>query len=293
MQDSIPVFYRPEQSCTEANSYSPSAGKPAQVMADWLAHPVISKYITVETFTPVPDDVMSIAHDPSYVRDIMGGKINNGFDNRNPNIAASLRYTVGSILAACKHVLTNGRVNFNYACSLTSGFHHAGYDFGGGFCTLNGLMIAAMRVQELGLAKRILILDMDQHYGNGTNDIIKRLDVQGIDHVTAEKSYSDADGAMEASKYLRSWPANHYDLVIYQAGADIHVDDPLGGLLTTEQMQRRDHNVFRSCSSRMTPIVWNLAGGYQRDRQGTIEPVLALHGQTMLACFANAGGIQL
>ena len=72
----------------------------------------------------------------------------NGFGNYNREITNSLRYTVGSIVGATIHVLrTPGSTDSRVAVSPTSGFHHAGYDFGGGFCTFNGLMIAAIHVQ--------------------------------------------------------------------------------------------------------------------------------------------------
>lgn len=51
------------------------------------------------------------------------------------------------------------------------------------------------------------------------------------------------------------------DVVLYQAGADPHVDDPQGGYLTTEQLAERDFMVFCECRQRGLPIAWNLAGG--------------------------------
>ncbi|MBK7005541.1 MAG: hypothetical protein IPH37_10705 [Burkholderiales bacterium] len=80
-----------------------------------------------------------------------------------------------------------------------------------------------------------------------------------------------------------------YDLVLYQAGADIHVNDPLGGILTTEQMKQRDRTIFNGCITRRIPLVWNLAGGYQRDLNGTIAPVLSLHRNTMHQCLRAYG----
>ena len=68
------------------------------------------------------------------------------------------------------------------------------------------------------------------------------------------------------------------DLVIYQVGADWYVHDPLGAVLTGVQMAKRDHAVFAAFKGR--PLVWNLAGGYQRDVNGGIEPVLKLHRTT-------------
>lgn len=286
----IKVFYRTEQSSNAATGYSPSAGKPAKVIADWLANPDIASHIQVEGFDHATDLDLCLAHEPSYVEGVLSCKIPNGFGNNSLEIANSLRYTTGSILAAAKHVLTS---NDLIACSPTSGFHHAGYGFGGGFCTFNGLMVAAMRVHAMGLAKHILILDMDAHYGNGTQSIIRQHNIDYIDHITADNGYDTPDSAMKASDMVYRLFANeqkkHYDLVIFQAGADIHKDDPLSaGLLTTEQMRKRDANVFRGCVVSGTPCVWNLAGGYATDKAGTIEPVLSLHRQTIRECIKES-----
>lgn len=281
----IPVFYRPEQSCDQANSYSPSAGKPALVMQDWLKHSEIAPRIQVEHFAPADDELLYLAHGAEYVDRVMSGRTRNGFGNRSLAIAESLRYTVGSLVGACKHVLSGAwGANPKVAVSPTSGFHHAGYEFGEGFCTFNGLMVAAIWMHRLGLAKRILILDMDAHRGNGTEDIIKRLGIDYVDHVTAGTSYKTAAQALQASGMVHRLGVEHYDLVIYQAGADMHINDPLGGLLNTNSMMHRDGNVFEGCIKRHTPVVWNLAGGYQTSPQGDIGPVLALHRQTMLQC---------
>lgn len=67
------------------------------------------------------------------------------------------------------------------------------------------------------------------------------------------------------------------DLVLYQAGADTHVDDPMGGLLTTEQMRERDRGVFAATRALGIPVAWNLAGGYQVEPDGSIPRVIALH----------------
>ncbi len=64
-------------------------------------------------------------------------------------------------------------------------------------------------------------------------------------------------------------------------GADAHIDDPLGGLLDDDQLARRDELVFDYCHAKSLPVAWCLAGGYQRDELGTIEPVLRIHRRTM------------
>lgn len=284
----IPVFYRPEQSCAASVDFSPSAGKPKLVVADWKSRPAIARYIKIQSFNPVSVDVLCGAHDPAYVQGVLSGKIENGFGNTSIEIAKSLPYTVGSVIAAAKHVLTTpSRSGLHVAVSPTSGFHHAGYGFGGGFCTFNGLLAAAIHMHALGLAKRILILDLDQHRGNGSEDIIETLGIDYVDHITATRSYRTAKQALVCADLSANEAvcAGQYDLVLYQAGADMHIDDPLGGLMTTGQMIQRDRLVFQGCAKHGTPLVFVLAGGYQRDESGGITPVLALHRNTMTECI--------
>lgn len=277
----LPIFFRPEQSSTAAQSYSPSAGKPALAVADWQKR--FGDRISLHSFEPVTRDVLSQAHNANYVNGVLDGYFDNGFGNTSAGIAEALPYSVGSMVAAVNHVLTT---DVMIAISPTSGFHHAGHAYGGGFCTFNGLLVAAIQAHQQGLADKILILDFDQHYGDGTADIIKRLKLDYITHVTANKSYDTARSAMAASDILSSGIMEAgYDLVLYQAGADIHVNDPLGGLLSTAQMAQRDANIIAGCSLYNVPLVVNLAGGYQRDLNGTIEPVLALHRETIRQCI--------
>ena len=73
------------------------------------------------------------------------------------------------------------------------------------------------------------------------------------------------------------------DVILYQAGADQHINDPLGGFLTTLQLKERDRRVFEAASSLSVPIAWNLAGGYQVN-SGGIQAVLDIHNNTMLEC---------
>lgn len=290
----LPIFYTPQQSCPNAASYSPSAGKPALAVADWLSNDKIAPRIEVQGFEPVSREVLYAVHDKAYVDAVLDGREENGFGNRHRGVAASLPYTVGSMVTAAKHVLSKPTVRgvLNAAVSPTSGFHHANYSHGGGFCTFNGLMAAAVEVHRLRLAKKILIVDFDQHYGDGTENIINKLGIDYVTHITAEKSYNTGVEAIAVSQLYASHRicatcrSLHYDLILYQAGADIHVDDPLGGRLTTAEMSQRDSNIFWSAKMARTPIVWCLAGGYRLGLNGTLEPVLALHRNTMLQCLS-------
>jgi acetoin utilization deacetylase AcuC-like enzyme len=193
------------------------------------------------------------------------------------------------MLASAREALASRRV----AVAPVSGFHHACHDQAGGFCTFNGLMVAACVLYLEGLIRRIGILDFDQHYGNGTDDIIAALGVQWVNHITAGAHWRYVN---QATEFLDAIPEmvdqmRGCDLILYQAGADPHIDDPYGGWLTTDQLYERDMRVFNAAAKHGVPLAWNLAGGYQRTAEGGIEPVLRIHRNTMYACLTTYGKV--
>lgn len=281
-QSTIPVFYTERMVSDEHDMMSPSPFKPRQVADAWRSN--IDFPLKFIEPTPATLDELCLAHQATYVRSVLACQIPNGFSNTQRDIALSLPYTSGSMLSAARYALKHGGV----ACSPTSGFHHACYDHSGIFCTFNGLMVTALALHKEGLMQRVGILDFDYHYGNGTDDIIKRLSIDWVKNITNGVSYTGkADSFMEMIPSLVSQLAD-CDLILYQAGGDQHIDDPLGGFLTTEQMKQRDAIVFKEVKSWGIPLVWNLAGGYQIDElpNGTISinKVLALHDNTMDEC---------
>ncbi len=287
MTQLLPVFYVPEMVGKPVGTYSPSASKPAEVVADWLATPDIASGIEVIEFDSISRDTIAQAHDPKYVADVLARRADNGFDERSKSVADSLPFTSGSMLAAALHVLgepDDWAARCRIACSPSSGFHHAHFDHGHGFCTFNGLMVAAVELRRRNLIDRLLIIDCDQHYGDGTQDIIEHLGLDWVTHIThgghIAGSYRHKSEMMQLIAHHLPAFGGSRSLVLYQAGADCHADDPLGGFLTTADMRERDQLVFSLATKHEAPLVWNLAGGYQRDGKGTIAPVLELHRNT-------------
>ena len=273
----IPVFYTPKMVAKSA-SYSPSAAKPEQVVASWQRQFPIA---LVEP-TPVTVDELCRAHDRQFVTDILSSKKANGFGNTSSAVAASLPYTSGAMLSAARHVLAYGGA----AAAPCSGFHHATFRVAQGFCTFNGLMVTALALKRDGV-KRVGVLDLDMHYGNGTHDIIQVLGAQGwVEHFTGGAHYLQPT---DAPRFFGKLPEvlesmRDCEVVLYQAGADPHVDDPQGGWLTTDELRRRDAMVFDGLHARKIPVVWNLAGGYQIEPDGSIPKVLEIHDNTMREC---------
>lgn len=272
---SVPVFFSSKVVARIA-SFSPSAHKPAYVVRSWM-----EKFpIDVRAPRPAVEDDFLLAHDMKYVLDVLCLKAKNGFGGKEPEIAAALPYMIGSMVDAALEAIENGSV----AVTPCAGFHHAGYYDGGAFCTFNGLVIAARKVLAGGLVKRVGILDCDQHYGDGTEEILAERKLHDrIRHVTAGKHY-ERDGRTFLSK-LPAIVESFADcgLLIYQAGADPHVDDPLGGYLDTRQLQERDNIVFGLCKDLALPVAWNTAGGYQEP----LSKVLTIHDNTMSECVAT------
>lgn len=112
----------------EAGSFSPSAGKPRHVLAAWQAAELP---ITVLSITPASEKDLCLAHDPAYVRGVLEGKVSSGFGNTSLEVARSLPYTSGAMIAASRAALEVG-----CACAPVSSFHHAQYDSAAGFCTV-------------------------------------------------------------------------------------------------------------------------------------------------------------
>lgn len=276
------IFYTPRQSVAANASFSPSAGKPAAFVAAALGR--YPDRVEVDgDFRGVSAKGLSLAHHPDRVARILACEEDNGFGNRLPEVAASLPWTTGSMWAAARHAATGGGA----ACSPTSGFHHASYASGGGFCTFNGLVVAAILLRAEGLARKVAIVDFDAHWGNGTEDIIRRKSLGWI----VNHSFGGFAEFIRSTRATETWlagleeeldrVAGNCDLVLYQAGADPHVDDPLGGYLTGDQMRRRDRAVFRWAARRGKPLAWNLAGGYQIP----LSKVLELHLATVEECL--------
>lgn len=279
----IPVFFTPMM-VAQSNSFSPSAAKPAKVVESWRKlEGVALEWHDPAACTPAE---FKRAHESAFVDDVLACRRGNGFGNRSEEVAASLPYTTGAMLSAARHVLRHG---VPVAAAPCSGFHHAGWRSVGGFCTFNGLMVTAAALTADGAARKVGILDCDEHYGDGTDDILDAVDGARTwtKHYTAGAHWHHA---AEAQRFLDELPsivrslAEGCDVVLYQAGADPHVDDPLGGWLTTSQLRQRDAIVFETLRALHVPVVWNLAGGYQVEADGSIPKVLEIHDNTMREC---------
>lgn len=274
------VFYKP-QMAAQTRSLSPSAFKPKLVVEDWISDPQIT--IEICDFEAASENQLCLAHDPDYVQGVLNCVYENGFGNTDSAVAVSLPFVSGAMIAASECAVLHNEIT----CAPVSGAHHAGYSFGGGYCSFNFLILAAMVLKKRGLVNRVKILDLDRHFSDGTVQIIRHLGLESwiTNHTQGQQINSRSD--VVSGKY-QTWLDSAIedclsgDLVIVQLGADPHLLDPLGGLLSTQQMAERDRAVFERLGH--LPLCWTLAGGYQFGEGSTtaerLEPVLRLHRQS-------------
>lgn len=278
----LKVFFDPRQNVASNKSFSPSAGKPARVVEEWQRRGYAVELAPVD---PVTRADFYQVHDKQHVNEVLDLKRPNGFHNKLQEVADSLYWTNGSLLSAARWAL---RVKQN-ACSPTSGFHHADYWRCEGFCTFNGLVLTAVKLREQLPHSRVGILDIDMHYGNGTHDLIKRHQLDYVRHYTFGGAERDAEfwrGGAQGDVWLSRLPQlmetfADCAIVLYQAGADPHMNDPHGGALSDAQLRERDRIVFSTLRRLNVPCVWNLAGGYQEP----IQLVLDIHNATVEECL--------
>lgn len=280
MDAKIPVYYTPKM-VADSECFSPSAAKPAKVVASWQSQ------FPIEIHEPPPATPQDLyrAHAPTWVDKVLACEADNGFGNRSGAVAAALPYTSGAMLSAAREAIKNGKV----AVAPCSGFHHAEHARPMGYCTFNGLMVTALALRAEGLAKKVGILDLDMHYGNGTDHILHKVGNQDgwCAHFTAGLTI---EYNVQVNHFFNEWLPQALDelvkcdVVLYQAGADPHELDPYGGWMTTEEIRRRDAIVFDTLKACKVPVAWNLAGGYQVEPDGSIPRVLEIHDNTMREC---------
>lgn len=210
-------------------------------------------------------------HSSKYVDELIQGKRKNGFLNYNIEHTLMDAQQCNSMLESSIDALNN-----KVSCSLSAGFHHAHYETIGSYCTFNGLAYTAFKLKELKLIKKIGIIDLDFHQGDGTKDIIRKLNMEYVKHWDS----ADYSGNNIFKFFLDMEKGLHTmldcDLIIFVAGMDMYESDPKGGFMSKKELIQRDKIVFNWAKNNNIPISWTLAGGYSE-----MEKVVKLHNMTM------------
>ncbi|MBT3686722.1 MAG: hypothetical protein HOG52_05665 [Actinobacteria bacterium] len=200
--------------------------------------------------------------------------------------------STAGVLAAVDEALATG----GSSGSLSSGLHHARRAGGAGFCTVNGLAIAATRATEL-LTGRATILDLDAHCGGGTHELIGgnerilHIDLStssfdcyspsGDNELAVLHGPSDVEYLEHVTGCLGRIP-DDTGLVIYNAGMDPHPGVSAGCL------KQRERLVAAWCARYGVPVAFVLAGGYTWSI--TMDELVNLHLHTVRA-FAGRSSL--
>jgi acetoin utilization deacetylase AcuC-like enzyme len=243
-----------------------------------------------------PTDILALAHDPDYIIRYMEGALSREDQRRlglpwTEDLARRTVRAVGGSLLTAELALQHG-----LACHLAGGTHHAHYDYPAGFCIFNDLAIITQYLLQSGRVDRVLIFDCDVHQGDGTARILEHTDdaitvsLHCEKNFPARKAQSDWDiplpMGMADDDYLKVvddtlnylLPLYQPDLVLYDAGVDVHKDDALGYLqLTDAGVARRDEAVMRHCLGRDIPVMGVIGGGYSKDREALARRHGILH----------------
>lgn len=172
-------------------------------------------------------------------------------------------------------------LQYGVALNVAGGTHHAFTNKGEGFCLLNDLAIAANYLLHHQLSKRILIIDLDVHQGNGTAEIFEHnpaiftFSMHGKNNYPFFKEKSDLDielpDGISGADYLlllkthlpQIIKAHNPDFIFYLSGVDVLQTDKYGKLnLTLAECKNRDEVIFETCKKLKIPVVTAMGGGY-------------------------------
>jgi len=247
---------------------------------------------------PMPRAWLEAVHDPAYVDEVFRAEVPRDKERRigfpvTERIRDRVRHTNGGTWLAAQLAMRHG-----YAANSAAGSHHALVDTGAGYCVFNDLAVASNRLIAEGDAKRILIVDLDVHQGDGTasltvhRDDIFTLSLHAEKNFPVRKARSDLDvplpDSLDDEGYMRALEQHlpaafeqfQPDFMFYQAGVDPHVADKLGRLsLTDLGLEQRDRFVVSFARRNGIPIASTLGGGYGDDQR----EVGARHARSMLA----------
>lgn len=239
---------------------------------------------------------LALAHDPGYVDAVVTGTVPPDIQRRigfpwSPQMVERSRRSVGATIAAAHAALDDGT-----AANLAGGTHHAFADRGEGFCVFNDVAVAARVLQRDHHARRIAVVDLDVHQGNGTAAIFQHdasvftFSMHGEKNFPFKKETSDLDVALPdgtgddaylslLQQHLPEVLNRHEpDFVFYLAGADPYEGDRLGRLkLTIEGLRRRDEIVMSACLGAGLPVAVSMSGGYATD----VDAIVTIHTNTI------------
>jgi acetoin utilization deacetylase AcuC-like enzyme len=262
-----------------------------------LANYLLKRKIINHFHKPYPCSVKTLkgAHSETYISNIINKSLDQngvkkiGFPLVDSVIKRSLVATGGTVLAS------KLALEYRIACNTAGGSHHANFDGGAGYCVFNDVAVAANYLLNKGLVKKILIVDLDVHQGNGNSDIFENnkdvftFSMHSKSNYPAKKSKSDLDIELEDNiedqeyieilkNSIQLLNKQKFEFVFYIAGVDVHFNDRLGKLkLTDDGIKKREEIVIENFFSKKIPICGVLGGGYNKNFDKLVELHSILH----------------
>jgi len=234
-------------------------------------------------FAPAPltEDWILSTHDKSYWEKLKNLAL-------SPAEIRRTGFPLSASLVEREIIIANGTVmatqfarQHGAAMNIAGGTHHAFTDKGEGFCLLNDIAIGANYLIINELAKKILVVDLDVHQGDGTAQIFRdeprvfTFSMHGANNYPLRKQQSNLDIPLPDyadDKYYLSLLKKHLphlidtvqpDFIFFQAGVDVLASDKLGKLgLSPTGCRERDRVVWELCKKNQIPVVACMGGGY-------------------------------
>ena len=248
----------------------------------------------VEEAPPATDADLALAHDALYLDRVVNGRLTEREQKAvglpwSPELVERGRRSVGATVVAAQAALHDGA-----GVNLGGGTHHAFADAGKGFCTFNDVVVATRRLRADGRARRVLVIDLDVHQGDGTHSMLGPdpdatcMSINGganypfrrvpgdVEEDLPDGTGDDAYLATLARLLPRALGAGRPDVCFYLAGADPYEDDRLGRLaMSMSGLAERDRMVRDALAAAGVPVCVLLAGGYGRRIEDTVAINLA------------------
>jgi acetoin utilization deacetylase AcuC-like enzyme len=304
----LPIVYHPDHVADLPVGHRFPMGK-FRRLYEILVHDGVATLDQFHCPEPASAELIALAHAPEYVASYLGGTIDVRAMRRigfpwSPALVHRTRTALASTLLAAELALEHG-----LACSTAGGTHHAFYDFGSGYCIFNDLAVTARSLRRASRVRRVLIVDLDVHQGDGTASILQdnpdlfTFSMHCDANFPFHKQRSDLDvplaTGMEDDEYLRVLAAHlpdlltgvRPDLVLYDAGVDPHRDDALGKLaLTDAGLYHRDHYVLTQCLRAGVPVACVIGGGYSTNSDALARRHSTVHRAASAVWEAGIGG---
>jgi acetoin utilization deacetylase AcuC-like enzyme len=251
---------------------------------------------------PAPRRWLELVHGRAYHQAFARGELSRA-EERRIGLPATTPLVRRSWLAVGGTVLTARlALQHGLACHLAGGTHHAFPDHGSGFCIFNDCAVAARVLMAERAVRRLMVVDLDVHQGDGTAAIfagdrrVFTLSAHCGSNFPLHKQRSDVDlpldDGLEDDAYLRAigdllpdlLDQVRPDLVLYNAGVDPHRQDRLGRLcLSATGLLNRDRLVIDACLRRHIPVATVIGGGYDE-----LEPLVERHSLVFRAAAEQA-----